>query len=56
MPGDRLFFYFSGHSTQVDNLSAYEGEGYDEALLPVDFDSLGSEEDANLLLTIHLKE
>ncbi|OEH78835.1 ice-like protease p20 domain-containing protein [Cyclospora cayetanensis] len=56
MPGDRLFFYFSGHSTQVDNLSAYEGEGYDEALLPVDFDSLGSEDDANLLLTTHVKE
>ncbi|KAL8440137.1 hypothetical protein Efla_005256 [Eimeria flavescens] len=56
LPGDRLFFFFSGHSTQVDNLSAYEGEGYEEALLPADFDALGQEEDVNLLLAIHIKE
>lgn len=29
-------FYFAGHGLQVDNMSGYEGEGYDECILPID--------------------
>lgn len=37
MPGDVLFFYFGGHGVQIDDMSGWEGEGYDEAILPMDF-------------------
>lgn len=37
LPGDVLFFYFAGHGIQVDDMSGWEGEGYDEAILPMDF-------------------
>ncbi|EZG61399.1 putative ICE-like protease (caspase) p20 domain protein [Gregarina niphandrodes] len=35
-PGDVLVFYFAGHGLQIDNLSGWEGEGFDEAILPLD--------------------
>ncbi|KEP62332.1 UNVERIFIED_CONTAM: ICE family protease (caspase) p20 domain-containing protein [Hammondia hammondi] len=34
---DYLIFYFSGHSVQMDNMSGWEGEGYEEAFVPCDF-------------------
>lgn len=37
MPGDVLLFYFAGHGIQVDDMAGWEGEGYDEAILPMDF-------------------
>uniref|UniRef100_A0A3B0MVR9 Caspase domain containing protein, putative n=1 Tax=Theileria annulata TaxID=5874 RepID=A0A3B0MVR9_THEAN len=40
-PNDFAVFFFSGHSVQVDDLSGYEGEGYDEALVPSDFQHNG---------------
>lgn len=36
MPGDVLVFYFAGHGVQIDDLSGWEGAGYDECILPVD--------------------
>ncbi|OII72713.1 metacaspase-like protein [Cryptosporidium ubiquitum] len=59
--GDILVFYFAGHGVQVDVLTSYEGEGYDEALLPVDstlyLASNGSDLDEyNVLLCSELKE
>lgn len=36
-PGDVLLFYFAGHGIQLDDMSGWEGEGYDEAILPMDF-------------------
>ncbi|KAJ1604929.1 metacaspase-like protein [Cryptosporidium canis] len=59
--GDILVFYFAGHGVQVDVLTSYEGEGYDEALLPADstlyLASNGSDLDEyNVLLCSELKE
>lgn len=59
--GDVLVFYFAGHGVQVDVLTSYEGEGYDEALLPADstlyLASNGSDLDEyNVLLCSELKE
>ncbi|KAJ6526919.1 caspase domain-containing protein [Mycena vulgaris] len=34
--GDRLFFHYSGHSTQVPNQSNSEEDGKDECLVPLD--------------------
>ncbi|KAK6591146.1 metacaspase-like protein [Cryptosporidium xiaoi] len=59
--GDILVFYFAGHGVQVDVLTSYEGEGYDEALLPADstlyLASNGSDLDEyNVLLCSELRE
>eukprot|EP01069_Polyplicarium_translucidae_P003342 Polyplicarium_translucidae@DN2280_c0_g1_i5.p1 len=35
--GDALVFFFAGHGIQIDNMSGWEGEGYDEGILPCDF-------------------
>ncbi|GBE61858.1 ICE family protease p20 domain-containing protein, putative [Babesia ovata] len=40
-PGDCGVFYFSGHSVQTDDMSGWEGEGYDEAIVPCDYMSFG---------------
>eukprot|EP00918_Siedleckia_nematoides_P070025 GHVU01152621.1.p1 GENE.GHVU01152621.1~~GHVU01152621.1.p1 ORF type:complete len:129 (-),score=12.23 GHVU01152621.1:83-469(-) len=40
IPGDVLVFYFAGHGVQVDNMSGWEGEGYDEALVPLDLNAV----------------
>lgn len=39
-PGDRIYFHFSGHGTQVPTRSKKSGEvdGLDEVICPVDFD------------------
>lgn len=36
-PGDVLFFSFSGFGVQVDDLSAPQNDGLDDAILPTDF-------------------
>ncbi|TDL13198.1 hypothetical protein BD410DRAFT_847213 [Rickenella mellea] len=35
-PRDRLFFHFSGHSRQVEDVDGDERDGRDEAIVPVD--------------------
>ena len=35
--GDRIVIYFSGHGTQVDDISGDEQDGKDEAFVPTDF-------------------
>lgn len=37
--GDTLVFQYSGHGTQVADLSGDERDGYDEAPVPVDYES-----------------
>lgn len=40
-PGDSLFFHFSGHGSQVRDQSNDEQDGYDETILPVDYQRAG---------------
>eukprot|EP01117_Protostelium_nocturnum_P005323 TRINITY_DN1938_c0_g1_i1.p1 TRINITY_DN1938_c0_g1~~TRINITY_DN1938_c0_g1_i1.p1 ORF type:complete len:462 (-),score=171.94 TRINITY_DN1938_c0_g1_i1:214-1599(-) len=39
--GDSLFFHFSGHGSQVRDTNGDEDDGFDETILPVDFQSAG---------------
>jgi len=36
-PDDSFFFYFSGHSTQIRNLSGDESDGLDECICAIDY-------------------
>jgi hypothetical protein len=38
-PGDLLVFQYSGHGTQAEDLNGDEGDRYDEALVPIDYQS-----------------
>ncbi|PFH35996.1 ICE family protease (caspase) p20 domain-containing protein [Besnoitia besnoiti] len=40
-PGDSLFFHYSGHGGRQVDRSGIEQDGYDETILPVDFDTAG---------------
>jgi hypothetical protein len=40
-PNDSLFFHFSGHGGQTEDLDGDEEDGYDETIYPVDFRSAG---------------
>lgn len=40
-PGDSLWFSFSGHGSQVRDVSGDEDDGYDETILPVDYRKSG---------------
>ncbi|CBZ51357.1 hypothetical protein NCLIV_044210 [Neospora caninum Liverpool] len=40
-PGDSLFFHYSGHGGRQIDRSGIEEDGYDETILPVDFDTAG---------------
>lgn len=40
-PGDSLLFYYSGHGSQIRELSRNEKDGCDETLCPVDFETEG---------------
>ncbi|XP_071725672.1 metacaspase-1-like [Rutidosis leptorrhynchoides] len=40
--GDSLFFYYSGHASQVPDEDGDEVDGYDEALSPVDYKVSGT--------------
>lgn len=37
VPGDSLFFMFSGHGGQKEDVSGDEEDGYDETILPSDW-------------------
>ncbi|KAK3268887.1 hypothetical protein CYMTET_22635 [Cymbomonas tetramitiformis] len=39
--GDSLFFHFSGHGSQQRDTSGDEADGYDETLVPCDYDMSG---------------
>lgn len=39
--GDAIFLHFSGHGTKVRDLNGDEDDGYDEALVPLDFKQSG---------------
>ncbi len=39
--GDVLFFHFSGHGRQKPDMSGHETDGYNETILPVDFERWG---------------
>jgi len=41
MPGDVLFFHYSGHGAQQEDPTYAEEDGYDETICPVDFNSAG---------------
>nr|GMD96722.1 metacaspase-3-like [Ipomoea batatas] len=40
-PGDSLLFYYSGHGSQIRELTRNEMDGHDEALCPLDFETEG---------------
>lgn len=51
-PADELVFYFAGHALQLDDLSGWEGQGYDEAILPLDCSHATGEVNALTLTAI----
>ena len=40
-PGDAIFLHYSGHGTKVKDLNGDEDDGYDEAIMPVDYKKNG---------------
>ncbi|KAF0424546.1 metacaspase CasA [Gigaspora margarita] len=40
-PGDSFFFHYSGHGGQVEDTNGDEVDGYDETIMPVDFEKKG---------------
>lgn len=40
-PGDSLLLHYSGHGSKVRNQDGTEASGYDQTLVPVDFESAG---------------
>jgi hypothetical protein len=48
-PEDRVLFYFSGHGTQVPDISGDEADAVDEALMP--YDTLQAERDGKMELS-----
>ncbi|KAJ5710094.1 hypothetical protein N7493_009686 [Penicillium malachiteum] len=40
-PNDSLFFHYSGHGGQTEDLDGDEDDGYDEVIYPVDFRNAG---------------
>ncbi|KAH9972769.1 caspase domain-containing protein [Lactifluus volemus] len=40
-PHDSLFFHYSGHGGQTEDLDGDEDDGYDEVIYPVDFEKAG---------------
>lgn len=41
VPGDSLFFFYSGHGTHEPDLSRREKDGFNEAIVPLDSDTNG---------------
>ncbi|VEV56971.1 metacaspase-like protein [Plasmodium vinckei vinckei] len=54
VPNGSYVFYYAGKSIQVDNMSGWEGEGYDEAFLCSD--PFNRDEENNILTAIQLKD
>jgi len=48
-PGDTVFIHYSGHGGRVKDQDGDEEDGYDETLIPVDFQSKGQIRDDDLL-------
>jgi hypothetical protein len=48
-PGDVVFVSFSGHGGQVRDASGDEDDGYDESIIPVDFQTAGQIVDDDIL-------
>jgi metacaspase-1 len=44
----RLFFHYSGHGTYINDINRDEKDGYDECLVPLDFENNGFIIDDNL--------
>eukprot|EP01101_Sappina_pedata_P005142 TRINITY_DN22_c0_g2_i1.p1 TRINITY_DN22_c0_g2~~TRINITY_DN22_c0_g2_i1.p1 ORF type:complete len:294 (+),score=117.78 TRINITY_DN22_c0_g2_i1:116-883(+) len=56
-PGDLLFFHYSGHGSQVQDVSGDEDDGADETIVPLDYKSKGQiiDDDMHTLLVKSLK-
>lgn len=48
VPGDTVFIHYSGHGGRVRDTSGDEDDGYDETLIPVDFQRSGQITDDEL--------
>jgi len=57
-PGDTLFFHYSGHGGQVEDLNGDEDDGFDETIMPVDFRTSGQiiDDDMHTLLVKPLQQ
>eukprot|EP00923_Selenidium_pygospionis_P020182 GHVN01034990.1.p1 GENE.GHVN01034990.1~~GHVN01034990.1.p1 ORF type:complete len:564 (-),score=64.30 GHVN01034990.1:4867-6558(-) len=51
--GDVIVLYYAGHGCQVDNMNGWEGEGYDEAIVPIDGNADGEN---NVITMAQLKK
>lgn len=47
-PGDAIFLHYSGHGSKVADSSGDEDDGYDEVLVPLDFQEVGMIADDDL--------
>lgn len=47
-PGDSIFLHYSGHGSKVQDDDSDEGDGYDEVLVPLDFQQVGMIRDDDL--------
>ena len=48
LPDDTVFMHYSGHGGRVRDTSGDEDDGYDETLIPVDFERAGQITDDEL--------
>jgi len=48
-PGDTVWIHYSGHGGRLEDQDGDEDDGYDETLIPVDFQSAGQIRDDDLL-------
>lgn len=57
-PGDSIFFHYSGHGGQIKDDNGDEADGWDETLVPFDYQSAGQIRDDLIfkLLVVPLKE
>lgn len=51
-PGDAAFFHYSGHGGRLEDDDGDEEDGYDETLIPVDFQSAGQIRDDTILVEL----
>jgi len=51
-PGDSLFFHYSGHGGSVKSTNPAETSGFDETIIPVDFEKAGQIIDDDLFLIL----